>query len=134
MAKSELSGKHARREVAERAGLIDGSHVMITFSPEVVRRFRELEEAIRLKLPEITKAFPRDELLAYDLVRDCGSGHPVTLSDALWKLPSISSYIKEYTEKTGDHELDHLYNNIENELMERGSAFLMVERQRSAHK
>ena len=134
MLKSGFSGKHTRRAMAKDSDLIDGRDAIISFSSETMEYFRELEEAMRRKLPAITEVFPHDELLAYDLVRDCSSGRRVTMSDALWKLPAVSSQIKEYTLKTGDSELDTLYSNIENGLMERGAAFVTAERQRGVSK
>ncbi len=136
MVKSEKpEGKHTRRAAAEREGLVDGSQVMVTFSPEIAKGFRELEEKLRFKNAEFEKAIPTDELQTYDHVRDFGSGRPITLSHLVWQLPAVVTKIEEYTQKTGDDELWRLLDSIEDKLVsDKGNVFASVGPERASPK
>jgi hypothetical protein len=128
-------GKHTQRATAAHEGFVDGSQVMVTFSPEIAKDFRELEEKLRFKNVEFDKAMPTDELLTYDTVRAFGSGRPITLSHLVWQLPGVITTINEYTRKTGDRELSMILDGIKDKLVDdKGNVFASVGPQKSPKK
>lgn len=127
-------GKHTRRAAAQK-DLIDGSQVMVTFSPEIARDFRELEEKLRFKNVAFEKAIPTDELQTYDAVRDFGSGRPVSLSHLVWQLPAVITQIEKYTRKTGDEELSLLLDDLKDKLVDsKGNVFASIGSEKAAAK
>jgi hypothetical protein len=124
---SEKQWASPKRSATAQEGLIDGSQVMVTFSAEIARDFRELEEKLRFKNAAFEKAIPTDELETYDTVRDFGSGKPITLSHLVWQLPSVMIKIDEYTRRTGDEELSIVLDRIKVNLVDsKGNVFASV--------